>query len=438
MNKRSLSKIITSTILIVIVILFGFIYIRNIKLISFFVDEYHFIKKSYYFDLFFVSRNTDDPRFTVEDDPLQPKIGPYIYGAALHIYGAKNIEEFLNTIHFNDKNTPSINWWEELWNRKFELFPDYMNDIVNLVLFVRKISVVFILLSLILIYIIAKRTAGTLFAAISILLVGTNVLTMFVGPLATTDSMLMFFSFLSVFLSLFLARVSDGKNNINLFILSFLLGFSVAMGVGVKISGILILFFVVLVYLCLFLVNWKKKLIIKTLFISLIITLVSFCSIFIFFHPYLYKDTIQRFSLIFLSRMEGTKLAQMQYPSTSVVSRIDALKIILKQTLLPKGDYTNFNNINFPVDMILFLSGFLLILRKSIIKINKNKALPAEIILVIWFIVMFVGLVMYLRTIWPRYFLECELIITIIESYAVAYIVNASTKRIMFFIRRLV
>lgn len=428
MLRPSTLKIIFCILLSVVVCFLGSLYIRNIKSPGFFVDEYYFIKKSYYFDLFFLNRNVDDPRFTTEDEFMQPKVGPYVYGAALHLYGAKNIEEFLDTIHFNEKNTTKLNWWEELWNKNFDTFPNNMNKIVRVILFERKVSIFLLMLSFILVYVIAHKTSGILFATISTFLVGINKLTRFAAPLATTDSMLMFFSFLSIFLTFLLTQTLDRKYNVKLFVLSFMLGLSVAMGVGVKISGILILFFVVLVYLGLFCVNWKKKLIKNALFISLATTFVSFCVVFVFLHPYLYKDTLHRFPQMFLSRMEGTKLAQVQYPGTSVVSRMQAFKIISRSTLLPRGAYTNFSKINFPVDIILFLLGFYLMLRESVAKLKKFGVLPLEMILAIWFIVMFVGLVMYLRNSWSRYFLECELIITIIESYAIVYFIKVISK----------
>ena len=41
-------------------------------------------------------------------------------------------------------------------------------------------------------------------------------------------------------------------------------------------------------------------------------------------------------------------------------------------------------------------------------------------LIALWFLIMFLGLIFYLRDNWSRYFLEIEIIITIIESLAIS------------------
>ena len=195
-----------------------------------------------------------------------------------------------------------------------------------MIVFGRYVSVIFLLLSLILVFFVTSLTFESITAYIATFLVAVNVLTVSTGVVATTDSFLAFFSFLSVFLTLLINHnISSGKF-LKITFLSFLLGLSCSLGLGVKISGVLILAFVFCYYLLLIFMNIQKKKLLNKIILSLFIVIVSFFAINVYLHPFLHHDTIQRFFVVLTSRLDGAKYDQLQYPGTAITSRIRRLE----------------------------------------------------------------------------------------------------------------
>jgi hypothetical protein len=86
-------------------ILFTFIswyYLTYLQQVSFHPDEHEFLRKSFYYDLFFIRRDFKDPRWTTQDSYAQPKLEPYIYGLTLSLQGVDNIEAKLTELNFGN------------------------------------------------------------------------------------------------------------------------------------------------------------------------------------------------------------------------------------------------------------------------------------------------------------------------------------------------
>ena len=315
-------------------------------------------------------------------------------------------------------------WIVDYWGKKFNEFPPEAKDLVEVFWYLRSVSILFAISSLALVYFVCLKLKGFIYAFITTFLVGINGLVTVTNVVATTDSILMFFSFLSVFLTL---KVKDKLDKLDVqkaVIFSSILGFVSALGAGTKVSGILILIFVLLFYFGYFLVNISKKSRVKAIAVNLLLYITSFFITFIYFHPLLYKDTLSNFIFTFAGRLESTSIAQYHSPMLGVYSRIQAFGLIVRDTLLPHGRYLSFYYRDLPLDMITFLLGLFLILKNTIGAYTKSHKIIYEGIILLWFVVMFFGLVFYLRIDWSRYYMETKIAMILIEAYLISHLVG--------------
>lgn len=396
---------------------------KNVGRANFFVDEYHFSRKSYYFDLFFIKGDRNSPRFIYEKEALQPKIGPYIFGFFLRLQKFGDIERHFADIHFNDTKVDGIDWWIYFWDKSISKFPDSMTEIKNVILMERNISIFFSVLSMVMIFLISKRVGGILLSCLAVYLVGTNNLVLQNSLLATTDSVLMFFSTASLLTVLYInndlnLRKSNAYKQV---LLSIVLGVLLALGVGVKISGILIVVFISLYFVASFIQNYRNQHVLKRLYVYIVVVYSTFFLLFVYLNPILYHNTWRNMFNMFYGRLMGAEIAQHQFPSSSVNNRMQALKLVVGNTILPHGSFINFDLGKFPIDLFFVTVGLFVLIKKTRLTI-KNWLINDNFILLLWFLTMFVGLVLYMRNNWSRYYLETVVIISLIEAQGVIYI----------------
>ncbi len=408
--------------LALILILTGIIlvsYISKLQSVPFFVDEYHFLRKAYYFNLFFVDNDRSNAKFYTEFEAAQPKIGIYIYGATLYLYGVKDVNTFLS--RFEIKSWPkSVGpLMTSFGGTKLSNFPSHMNDFVKVIFNQRKVSLFFTFLSFVLIFLICSKVMGYLYAFLTTYLVSSNTLVVYTNSVATTDSMLMFFTFLCFFVTIKLTEALK-NNSKKIYQYSFLLGICMAFAAGVKVTGIVIVFYALCFLAVSIWSSWndivKRAAILK----GLLVTIVSFFVVFVYFHPFLYKETLENFILMFVGRYKGIADAQLQNTVADVPTRVQALKLILKETLLPGGLYTNFELGYVPIDLVLFLFGATLLIKNLFQKYKFFGQPPLEAMVLILFLLTLSALVMYLKVNWPRYFMQTEILISMVQCYGLA------------------
>lgn len=322
----------------------GIYYFSNLKTHRFHVDEHEFIRKSYYFDLFFIKRDFQDPRWYIEDSPDQPKVGPYIYGFALHLAGVKDVEGFFQEIGFNSHKVGEKDWWWAWWWRKLENVPQEMLPILEPVWMGRIISVLFSLGALIALFGFSLRIKGYIFAWLTTFLLGTNYLMFTYGRNAMTDSMQLFFFFANLLLALYYIESFKRRSFKKAALLCLGLGASCALAVGVKVSGILMFLFLILFFVVLLFLHRPSKGLTTRLILSLSIFALSFFIVFVALHPYLYSNPIIKFISMFLNRLEAASDYRLIYPGSAVYSRLKAIELITKRTLLPGGVLYKFQN----------------------------------------------------------------------------------------------
>lgn len=404
--------------------LFAFSFFCKLTDTSFDVDEYHFLRKSYYFDLFFTKRDLNDPRWYVEDEPEQPKVGTYIYGLSLHFAGVKDIEATLQKISFNKYKVGGTYWWLQYWWKKLENVPKDFSPILNLIFIGRKTAILFSIAALFMLFLVCLKTNSFLFGFIAVFMLGTNGLIFDYGRRATTDSMLLFFQFSNLLLVFYYLKTIVKNNLKKIILLSLLIGVNCALGLGVKIVGILsFLFFTALIPI-LFIFYRQSRQTKYRLMVSFILVSISFFSLFVFLHPFVHENTVQQFYRIFADRLEGARETRLTSWGSAVYSRWDAIKLIVKNTLLPKGLYTNFKFNYFPLDLILFIAGFYLLVKRAYQKIRFEKTTPEEFILSLWTITIMVSFVFYLNNDWARYYLPTVAVVTTAQAYTITLVLQ--------------
>lgn len=409
-----------------VLLLFSFLaglYFYDLKATPFHIDEHEFIRKSYYFDLFFTKRNLNDPRWYTRDAPQQPKLGPYIYGLTLHWIGINDIEKTLEKIDFHNINVGEISWWWKWWAKPLEDPPNKLIPSFNLVWQGRKVAILFSLCTLSLLFLFALKTKGVSFALLSVLLLGTNSLMFTYGRRAMTDSMQLFSFFFNLLLFWLFLKSFEKKEKKKIILLSLALGVNCAFGTGVKVSGILIFLFLLSMFLILFALQVRSKRSVRLLILSFSIITVSFLVIFVSLHPYLYHDTFRQFYSMFTDRLVEADSNRELLPLFAVFSRRQALKLIVTRTLF-SPEIINFKFYGLPVDAFLFFAGFLIIGGRAVKTLLNKRKVSGEMILVVWSIVVILSLTYYLRLDLPRYYLPTVASITITQSYALIYLLQ--------------
>ena len=403
-----------------LMVLFAFLYASFIRIAFFQFDEFEFVKKGFFYELFFLRHDATDPQWMIfENDPAQPKVGPYIYGAALTAAGYRDITAYF-TRYDTFKKGMGVNWYEWLGKEPDQL-PEEVRSTLPLVFVGRWVSLGFTLAMLGVVFWLSRLIGGYLYGLVTLALLGFNPLLLAHGIYAMTDTFLLFFFSAGLFTALVLLRSlkrQELPSQSRTYALSALFGFLCAMSAGVKVTGILLFVFgflglMILMFLPRAVVQEKKRLIVHALIMT-----VTFVTVFIALHPFLYHQTLTRLPFMFTSRFEGELYYHTLYPATAVTSRVQALSLVVGKTLLP-GGYGNFNVGGIPIDLLLFLTGVFLLGKAIYGSYRRTHKLADESILFPWAFVVLVSIVVYLRNDWPRYYLPSVMVVTLVEAYAI-------------------
>lgn len=403
-----------------LIFLFAFLYTQSMRTALLQIDELEFVKKGLFYELFFLKHDTADRQWmNMENDPRQPKVGPYIYGAVLHAAGYRNIAAYFSQ-YDTFKEGKTVRWDLWLWKGPDQL-PDAVRSTLPLVFVGRRVSLAFALAMFVIVYWLSRLIGGYLYGLIALFLLGFNSLFRVHGFYAMTDTFLLFFfsaGLLTAFGLLRSFRSHEQQTQIQAYALSILFGIFCALSAGVKITGVLLFGFGIIGLTLLFFLPHavvKKK---KTLIVHALLMTITFLIVFIALHPFLYHDTLPRVRMMFIGRLESALTYQKIYPATAVTTRIQALKLVIGKTLLP-GGYGNFNVEKVPMDLFLFLSGIFFLGKAIYQSYRRGYRVAAESILFLWALIVLVSIVAYLRNDWPRYYMPSVMVITLIEAYAI-------------------
>lgn len=421
-------KLLSHFFSLVIFLSLIFLYTSDLRQHYFHIDEHSFIRKTYFYDLFFIKRDFSDPRWQV-DDWDQPRFGPYVYGLTLHLAGFNDLEKTQRDVDFNDIQIGGQKWWWGLFWKKLDTAPKILAPALNLIYQGRKTAVLFSLAGLLSLYSLTAFLKLPPFSHLSTLMVGINGLMFDYGRRAMTDSMQIFGFFFNLWLIFLYLKAHHQQNKKNLLLASVAIGISAAFTTGVKLSGILALVFFLEIFAVLSWLEYLKnklsnKFFLRTGFFSLAVVLLVFFAIFIVFHPYLYQDAPRRFFSMFFNRLASVEEFKERFPVGAVYGKGEAVSLVLQRTLLPGNYYGNFGYFWLPIDLVLFLWGSFLLLQKAQKRFLDKRQLNFEGVLIFWVFSTMLALVGYLGNDWPRYYLPTMSGITIVQSYALAFVFN--------------
>jgi hypothetical protein len=427
-SLQSLSKKLPKNYKKILLPLFLFLFLTwlyffDFKNSTFHIDEHEFTRKTFYFELFFLKRNLKDPRWYTQDSFIQPKLGPYIYGLTLRLSGIQEIEQTLKDINFRNINVGDTSWWWTWWAKPLKDPPADLVPSFKLIWQGRKVSILFSLTALILVFLLCSKIKGLPFGLISTFFLGINPLFFAFGRKAMTDSMQLLAFILNLLLFMLLTKTLDKNDKKKTILLSLAMGVNAAFGVGVKVSGILTLLFLAIMFPILLILQRLHKRPHRLLILSYSIIGISFFTIFVSLHPYLYHDPLRRFFSMFTDRLAEDVVNRTLLPLHAVHGGNAALKLILIRTLI-SDEITNFNFYGIPVDLFLLPVGLFVLAKKALKTLFDKRTISGELILVAWFLVAFISLTFYLRLDLPRYYIPTLASITIIQSYALIYLLH--------------
>lgn len=411
---KRLQKVLPIIAIILFSLGMGATYYPKSQIFGTHVDEYFFLLKSEFFELFFIKHDYKNSLWK-ELDPAQPKIGPYIFGAFLYMHDVKNLD-----IEFQKMNLNLATIEEIVGEKKISVITD-RTRLKNLIKFTRQASVLFSVLSFIALGIYQIKNKISLpVAVINIILVSQNAITTSVGTISLTDSMQLFALLMTLILGSELCRKlekSTPKSYTHTKVISIGLGLACAFGAGVKSSGILAYIFISLLLGIFYSINTKVR---KKIITSYALISVTFFTTMVALHPFLHQNTLKNFLYMFTNRIQGSYEMRALYPETGIMTVGDAALTIISKTILPFGAY---NSLPIPgLDLLLFILG-LLYSGKRIKKSLTSKRITPELCNLLFMNVTFFSLIFYLKNDWARYYLPFTLSISLIQTWSIEKII---------------
>jgi hypothetical protein len=408
-------RLITPLLFVCIIGIALFRMVPNLDNHPFFVDEYGFVRKSYFYYLYFVKHDLSDKRWydsSVEGDAAQPKVGPYIYGFVFHILGYNDIEKTFEETGFNTITVLGRPWYEVLWLKEPNTFPVELRDSMKLIFIARRVAMIFTIGSVALLFILCTMLTSPFFAYAASILLIANPLFSWEGRFAMTDTMQLFFFLSGLILLVLWQRAWNGKKIRRIYLLSIGLGVVSAVAVGVKVTAIMLFLFTLLYTTCIFVIQKSSKKRIWEFFIAMGLVVLIFCGLFYILHPYLYHDLIHNLYIMFHNRLEYAKTSYMvDFPDSAIPSRLLAIQRIYLHTLAPNAWYGNFSLWGLPVDLLLFTGGLVALVRNA-----KTR------LIVFWTGFVFLCLVYYLYNDWSRYYLPFVTCVCMTQGYAIIWL----------------
>jgi len=431
---RIFSKVLKIILFISVAAITAVYCFKDFENSKFVVDEYFFIKKSYYFDLLFIKQDISDTRWYGADstgDVSQPKVGPYIYGLAFHLAGVKDIERALDDANFNGEMINNKPWYEVMVGKLPSSFPDKLYRSLEFLWLARKTAIVFTIGSIVAIYSLGASLKNPLFGITASFLIASNVLLKSLGKNATTDTMQLFFFSVNLLLFYKWLLTAHIKKKNKYYAYSFLLGINTALGAGVKTSGIMIVFFLAISILLVVIIEKHYQRTVKHIIIGALIISTVGSGLFYYLHPFIHNDTANTLWDMYYIRTDNYKSYWSQFPAGAITNRSQAARIIFERTLAPEGNFINYPFIKLPLDAILFVLGIIYLIYRAYKQLLIKKKFPPDMILFIWMIVVFVSLVFYLNNDWRRYYLPLVSCIAILQAYFISGGVEFSIKKII-------
>ncbi|HSG32293.1 MAG TPA: hypothetical protein VLB82_12210 [Thermodesulfobacteriota bacterium] len=407
---------------LLIILITSYLYLSNIELIKFHPDESQWITTSIYFDAL-IDGNTQSEIWEPGYWTLtQPPVTRYIIGFARKLSG-------FGTDQIN-------NPWNFSLDRQTNIAQGALPK-PELLKTARTPMTVMAVLSIFLLFYIARKYFGVLSAYILfILLISNNYLAIHLTR-ALSESALLFFIIVVTILIYIASRILISENNpirenktrlIFLLIIMTSIGVIIGITGGIKLNGFALLgvgtvLFTIILFFSAYLTNVVIKIKILILaFIVMVLTITSF-STFISYNPFLYNNTIDRTVAIFKWRIHESTNQRKNNNKADLTEK----GIVQRTKIVTSNIFNKYSTLTFKSAIIfnigLFLVGVVLSLKKSVYFIKGNKKYLPYLILILTSIIVS-GPLLLTPLNWDRYFYLPVIFSTIFISVGISLILK--------------
>lgn len=365
-------------------------------------DEYFFVRRAEFFDLFFLKRDFQNPLWFSFDGIDQPQVSHYYYGAVLHIAGVKDIKEALEQARFTEMvpgwdryGQPKNVLWKELYQRQY--LPEEYHEKFQLILKGRTGAAGLLLLSLVLLLVILRQVVEPWWAFAGIAAFVFNPITVTYGTKVLGDQVLLLFLLLIPLLAAKLTAIKKPEKLLAAFVT---LGISCGLAVGAKLNGVVTLFFLWALALRYVFRSWKSKQKHQDIFfislwsLSPIVVSLTAGLVFWALHPLVWQNPMYGFMKYFQFRWRIVDAQARVWPDSSLTHNWVGKLTALDQHLF---------YLPLKIDLLLFCFGLALLLRTLWLGL-KQEGFGQLNTYALWILALFSSFLFYIPLNWERYF----------------------------------
>jgi hypothetical protein len=419
-------------------------------------DEVMFLERGKFFD-WYVAGDFKREEWQGFESYDIPKLVEFFYGLVLRTYYRTTVVSYLTEIGFFENGELNAGSWKTTETRGkccvLTDMPDYVLEKSPPILVARRFGILFFTIPLLaLLYFIGKEANGNIFGLTSMTVIGMNSLFLESMTAAMAESLLWFFFFLFLYISLFYFQKAKKS-----YVQTSILGLTAGLATSVKLNGtILVMFF----FLALFLTLAKKAISFRQfIYHAFIFSIVSF-AIFFFINPYIWKNPILNSIKIVEHRYLTFHLLATsdEFSHAALNSNGKRLTAVFRRTLSPYADYVNFNSrkwsgtYEMPVDLLLVAISIFLLLKQQFKnrnllslstlmntnfmskrispkeKIHKETVVTPLNILLCFLLIIFTLTTVNIPLDWSRYYLPYIFCWGFLQSYVISFCIIKITE----------
>jgi len=401
-------------------------FIATLKFSQFHGDENAWLYCSKYFKLFFIDRDFHSNEWQDYYAIDQLPVGKYLVGLALVIGGHGNAIEKLR----------HLGPWGFLESGPWHTVNPYISsvELVEALYVVRLAMALFGGFTCFLVYWICKKIFDRKTGIFASLLLAYNPLMLFCSRKAMPDAPLLFFLTANVLIMIFFYDAIRQRKTLKTLVFAIILGINAALAMGTKFNGVLaaiifasfcILIFSLKVYeykrmpdilpgLAVNKSRVSKEM--KTIGWSLCLSGIVALSLFILINPYLYGNPVHGMVTMIKHRMT-TVHSEQEVSGLSLTTADQKVFFVIAMTLLPGKGVLLGNIFKIPIDLMLFVSGLILLLDTERKHLLKYRTVSPRSIILLWILITFAGTIAWIPMDWGRYYLPLVPCIVTMSGY---------------------
>lgn len=398
------------------------------SVVPFHEDEHVYMNRTIFFDLYLQKNFTDPIWFRFEND--YSKLPDLLYGAALTLHTGTSTQTYLSRVKFNedliDRRSWNVRYSQEY--KPLSQLPKEIYERVEPVRVARWVSWGLTIGSLVCVMAIGWVLGDWLAGVLAAGMLGFHPLFVYVMLTAMGDAPLIFFSSLTLLLSLvWLRALRSGQYH---FGWAMVLGITVGLAVSSKLNGVFSAVSVIgLFCLATFWSQEKKKM--REAGLAFLIMSMTCVNTLLLLTPQIWSHPISGFMDMIHQRNEIARNQQEWFSSDALLTFTDRLEIALLWLFSWHDGYGDF-----PVQweqVGLFLAGILTLGSKlKHILDKKSLSLHAQLLIAFLLWVSCVGglTLVSIPLNWNRYYLPMVLIVIMIQATGASFLAQFSIEQL--------